>query len=262
MDHLDLRADHWRDKHTRAAVAVEGQHLVAAGMIWTSRVHDDRYWVDIVVAPDHRRRGVGSAMFGHLCTLRHDDRALTARGFVGDPALQFADVLGARTVQVVPPSHIEVAHRVRLRPWPGVVHGTDVAMSYLAAANATTYQWTHANWAPVAPGFAQALSEDLLADLDRTATAVALCATGQPRAMALVYKDSPTIITAETVHPHDRDGERVVEGCLRAALDAVASQGITHVEFDGHISDPHFFPAWIKLDPTGRWFRLVEIPPR
>lgn len=100
-------------------------------------------------------------------------------------------------------------------------------------------------------------------DVDRDATSVALDGDGTVRAIAMVYDDTvPPVLTAESTDPADPEGERLVEGCLRAALDALAARGVTQVEFDGHVSDPHFFPNWIKLDPAGRWFRLVEIPAR
>ncbi|UIJ36054.1 hypothetical protein [Allobranchiibius sp. GilTou73] len=48
---IDLRADRWRDDATRAVVGTEDGMVVAAGRLFTSRVHDDRYWVEVMVAP-------------------------------------------------------------------------------------------------------------------------------------------------------------------------------------------------------------------
>lgn len=44
MREIPLRADRWRDRHTRSVVAKIEQMPVAAGILWTSRVHGDRYW--------------------------------------------------------------------------------------------------------------------------------------------------------------------------------------------------------------------------
>ena len=77
----------------------------------------------------------------------------------------------------------------------------------------------------------------------------------------MVYRDSDRpIVTAETVSPHTPDRDRFVEGCVRRALDVLAARGVTDVEFDGHVSDPHFLPVWTRLHPTGRWFHLMEVP--
>lgn len=67
------------------------------------------------------------------------------------------------------------------------------------------------------------------------------------------------MLCGETTVRDTAGGERLVESCLRRTLDVLAQRGVETVEMDGHVSDPHWFPAWIRLDPTGRWFRLVEI---
>ena len=68
------------------------------------------------------------------------------------------------------------------------------------------------------------------------------------RALAAVYRDEdPPVVCAETTAPDVRDGERLVEGCLCFALDALAAQGVDEVRFDGHVTDPHFLPNWVKL---------------
>lgn len=257
-----LRADGWRDEHTRSAVAMLNDSLVAVGIIWTSRVHGDRYWCDIVVDPAHRRRRIGSAMFAHLSGLRASDLKFMTRGFVDDERLLFADALGARTIQIVPPSRVLTKHRAALRQSPHVRRGSDVAWEDLLAANAATYEWTHASWSPVSRGFAVALSEDLTDELDLDATSVAVDQDGRIRAVAMAYRDShPPVVTAETVRAADPDGERLIEGVVRRTLDVLAERGTLEVEFDGHVTDPHLMPVWARLAPTGRWFRLVEIAP-
>ena len=47
---------------------------------------------------------------------------------------------------------------------------------------------------------------------------------------------------------------------IRRSLDVLAERGIEAVEFDGHVSDPHLLPVWTRLEPSGRWFHLVEVP--
>lgn len=257
-----FRADGWRDEHTRSAIAFDDSgEPVAVGMIWTSRVHGDRYWCEIEVAGARRRQGIGSEMFEHLGRLRAEPLRFMTRGFVDEERIAFADALGARTIQVVPPVHIGVEKRSALRSSSSVHSGEDVTRAAIEAANAQTYEWTHADWSPVGPGFGTALNEDLWDELDREATSVALDAEGVILAMAMAYTDSTVpVITSEAVTSRCDDGERLVEGCIRRTLDVFAQRGVKDVQFDGHVSDPHFMPVLARLEPTGRWFRLVEIP--
>ncbi|GAA3753630.1 N-acetyltransferase [Microbacterium kribbense] len=263
LGEIDLRADRWRDESTRSVVAQgEDGAILAAGIVWTSHAHDDRYWADVVVDPARRRARIGTAMFRHLSGLRARDLPFMTRGYVDDPRLAFAFALGARTIQVVPPARIELVRRTALRPLPGIAPGTEVPMSAIEDANASFYQWIHASWSPVSPEFVAAVNAGLKDDLDLASTAVAVDGQGRPRAVALVYGDTdPPVVCAETVRPDEPDGERLVEGCLRAALDALAERGLAEVEFDGHVTDPHLLPNWAKLAPSGRWFLLVEVPP-
>lgn len=265
MREIPLRPDRWRDAHTRSVVGIEGEDAVAAGILWTSRVHGDRYWFEIAVAPDRRRRGLGREMFARLSALRGDDLAFMTRGYVDDDRMAFARALDARTIQVVPPADIAVASRTALRHHPAVRSAADVEWAQIAEANAAVYAWTHAAWSPVGPQFAEALNEDLADELDRDATSVAVVAgrvvAGRVVANCMVYLDeSPPVVTAETTAADTPDGERLVEGCVRRSLDVLAARGETDVVFDGHVSDPHFLPVWTRLGPTGRWFHLVEVP--
>ncbi|MBN9178012.1 MAG: GNAT family N-acetyltransferase [Microbacterium sp.] len=260
MREIPLRADRWRDNDTRSVIATESGATIAAGIMWTTRVHGDRYWCEIAVAPGHRRRGVGRAVFDHLRTRRARDLGFMARGYVGDDHVAFARALGAHTIQVVPPSAVAVAHRTLLSPHPSVASAAERSWGELAAHNAEVYAWTHAAWSPVGPGFADALNADLIDELDVEASSVAIV-RDRIVANCLVYRDSSRpVVTAETAAASTPDGERLVEGCVRRSLDVLAGRGITEAEFDGHVSDPHFLPVWTRLSPTGRWFHLLEIP--
>ena len=121
---------------------------MAAGILWTSRVHGDRYWFEIAVAPDRRRRGLGREMFARLSALRGDDLAFMTRGYVDDDRMAFARALDARTIQVVPPADIAVASRTAPRHHPAVRSAADVEWPQIAEANAAVYAWTHAAWSP------------------------------------------------------------------------------------------------------------------
>lgn len=261
LDGVELRADRWRNEDTRAIKVIDNGDLVAVGLLWTSRVHPtDRYWAEAHVAPHRRREGIGTAVVSHLTGLRHQSIPLMHRGYVGDDLLHFADALGARTVQVVPPSIVDVAARTALRPHPSVVGADQVSWDALKRANATIYEWTHAEWSPVGPGFAEALDRILESGLDRQAASVALSSDGRIRALANAYTDRDDAeATVESVDPRDPLAERLVEGCVRRTLDVLAERGVDTVDFDGHVTDPHFMPVLARLNPRGRWFRLVEL---
>lgn len=256
-----LYADRRTDEDTRSAVAVEAGQVVAAGTIWLSRVHDSRFWIDIVTHPLHRRRGIGTALVRHLATLRSRDMPFAARGHVGDEALLFADALGAQTTQIVPPSRVDVTMRSALRTHSEVRSFATIERPRLEGAYTRMYEWTHATWSPVRPGFETPLRESLWLGLDIGASAVALDPRGAVAALALTYidDDRPLLVT-ETVTRDQPGGERMVEGCIHRCLSILAERGVAEVDFDGHVSDPHFLPALTRLEPTGRWFRIVEFP--
>lgn len=258
---VELRPDRWRSLDTRSIKVVDAGELVAVGLLWTSRVHPtDRYWAEATVAPHRRREGIGSAVVDHLAGMRHQDLPLMTRGYVDEERILFADALGAHTIQVVPPCTVDVAARTTLRPHPLVLGAEAVSWESLKVANSTIYEWTHADWSPVGPGFAETLDRILDSDLDREAASVALGPDGHIRALANAYTDREGAeVTVESVDPRDPLAERLVEGCVRRTLDVCAERGVESVQFDGHVTDPHFMPVLARLNPTGRWFRLVEL---
>lgn len=256
-----LARDGWRSDETRSAVAVDDGRIVAASAIWLSRVHDDRFWLEVVVDPERRRRGIGTALARHLSTLRSRDLPLMARGYVDDESLRFTEALGARTIQTVPPVRASLETRTDLRFHAAVQPLAGADRSRVEAAFTELYRWTHEDWSTVRQGFEDALIEGLWDELDVEASALAVDDSGRILALALTYLDTdPPLIVSETVSRDEPGGEHLVEGCIRRAMAILAHRGLTVVDFDGHVSDPHFLPALSRLRPTGRWFRLVEIP--
>lgn len=259
MRGIPLRADRWRDENTRSLLAIEEDAPVAVGIIWTSRVHGDRYWFEIVVNPTFRMRGHARSMLSRLSKLRAADIPFMARGYVNEDRMRFLRALGGRTIQVVPPAQVDVDARTNLRQHSAVTSGASVGWGDVCAANAEVYEWTHSTWSPVGDGFASALNEDLEDELDLEATSVAVV-DGRVVANCMVYHDSdPPIVTAETTHASCHHGEQLVEGCVRRSLDVLANRGVERAEFDGHVTDSHFLPVWTRLSPRGDWFHLVEV---
>lgn len=262
MRAIELRADGWRGPETRAFVGREGSDMVAVGVMWTSRVHDSRYWVEIVVDPARRRRGLGTAMFRGLSARRHRPIPFTARGYIDSTQVAFARSLGATVVQTVPPATIRTANYARLRAQPDVMAATSIAVQQLAAAQAAFYDWTHASWSPVATDFAGALNESLEHELDFDATSLIVDEHGEPLAMTLVWNETPPVITGETMREDVPGGERLIEACLNRSLAVLHERGIDTAEMDGHVTDPHLAPVWSRLGAEGTDFIILEIPGR
>ncbi|NYJ75817.1 GNAT family N-acetyltransferase [Allobranchiibius huperziae] len=255
---IDLRADRWRDDATRAVVGTEDGMVVAAGHLFTSPVRDDRYWVEVVVAPQRRRRGHGRSIARYLADLRTDPKPMCSRGFVSSAAVQFARGLGAHAYQTCPPERVQTVDAARLTRSPvATVAGTAVDLSELQRAWTDIYEWMHADWAPVAPGFEEPLLEDFADELDLVHTRVV--GEGRVRAAAFVFADAPEpVVVAECRERDETDGLALLRACVRDSLLSLAEDGIAAISFDGHDTDPHFRPLLDELPVSGEAFELLE----
>lgn len=140
--------------------------LLAAGIIWTSRVHRSRYLAHVVVAPASRRQGIGRAMMSALADVRASSLPLTCGGDTDSTELAFADALGARTIQVVPPRTVLTADAGLIHSGVSAVDGTAVGLGEVGRAWVDVYRWTHESWAPVIADAEAALVSDLEIDID------------------------------------------------------------------------------------------------
>ena len=255
---VDLRPDRWRDDATRAVVGLENGMVVAVGRIFTSRVHDDRYRVEIMVAPQCRRRGYGRSIAGSLSDLRADSKPLCSRGFVSSASARFARRLGAHAYQTCPPERVLTRDGSRLvRSNVPTVRGVDVVPDEVRAAWTEIYEWMHADWAPVAPGFEVPLLAEFADELDLVHTRVVR--EGHIRAAAFVFADTPEpVVVAECRTRHEPDGLMLLRACVRDALLSLAEDGVGAITFDGHDTDPHFRPLLDELPVTGEAFELLE----
>lgn len=104
------------------------------------------------------------------------------RGYVASEGLAFADALGARTIQVVPPARAGVPGRAELPTDTRVLLAP--SLDVLAQAHVAMYEWTHADWSPVAADFAGALLEGFAEEIDRDASAVAIGSNGEVLAVS------------------------------------------------------------------------------
>lgn len=181
------------------------------------------------------------------------------RDFVGEPSMAFADSLGARTHQMVPPSKIDTAAYKNLRS-ATVFPATVCALSDFQEAYVHLYEWIHEGWASVSGDHVVPLYRHGK-DSHNEYSSVALGENGEILALVAVFEDDGTFeIIGETTRRSVEHGEYLVEACLRRSLALLHQRGTKVVVADGHITDPHWFLAWIKTNPEGRWFRLANIP--
>lgn len=261
LDGVDLRPDGWRDRWTRAVVGVDivTDAPLAVGRIFTDRVHDGRFWTEIVVAPHLRRRGHGTRIARHLATLRPDLRPMCDRGFVGSERTLFCRSLGARPYQTCPPGHVLTTDAASLAASTSVrtQRGVDVGIAELRKAWVDLYTWMHEDWSPVAALFQEPLLNDF-EDVDLVHTRVVV-ADGEVRAGAFVFPDEPAPgVVAECRTRTEPHGLPLLRACVRDSLLALSASDIKVVDFDGHDADPHFRPLLREIPASGDPFELLE----
>lgn len=255
--------DRWRDEHTRTLIAEDrAGESIGAGAMWTSRVHPDRYSVDLVVAPGHRRAGIATALLAALADLQPAPKPFIWGAAENDPAHEFVATLDARTIQRSPLNTFHTSRAVRLRPHDDVAPAAAVSRVALEQAWADMYEWTHADWHPMGPDARGALVEDLWDEIDPHLSSIAISATGAIDAVLLVFIDGGRpVVAGETVSRDTTAGTRLLEGSVRRTFDQLAERWVAETLLDAHETDPHFAPLFEALGPVTRWHRIVEFRP-
>lgn len=261
--------DRWRDEQTRTLIAEDGAgEAIGAGAMWTSRVHPDRYSVDLIVAPAHRRAGIATALLAALADLQPVPKPLIWEAAETDPAHGFAATVGARTIQRAPLDTFQTSRAARLSQDDRVTSAGAIPPAVVGRAWADMYGWTHADWHPVGPDARGTLVEDLCDEIDPHLSSIAVSATGAIDAVLLVFTDSEVpVIAGETVARDTAAGATLLAGCVRRTFDQLAGAGVAETlldahEADAHEADPHFAPLFDVLGPVTRWHRIVQFRPR
>lgn len=258
------RADEWRGGGSSLVATIEGKPAGIA-VSATNRVHPTRDPLFVFVAEQFRRQGIGSGLVKSLQTRRW--MPLSVKAHPGTVAYDFYKSLGAVRYQVCPPERIDTS-RIDVRRWALENRRRDLRSGDQLTAEQLTEAWTkmyevvHASWSPTGT------RRDLLAEF-RPMIQEEL---DQSRSMFVVRKDR--IAAACFVFGTGRDpdveaiGESLYPANLRARTDVAAcmaevlvNAGGKSVLFDGHITDPHFFPTLQRIPAvTGRTLELLEIP--
>lgn len=138
-------------RRRRSLVFVRGDEIVGAGTLLANARHPSRYFVVVLVAPEARRRGVGSKLLAELVGLG-DGRPLLARVREVDTAgLAFLrargfNVLMRSRVGVVDPHHPHVQAWIAATP-PSLIESS-TPRAEMAIAHEAAYAAEHARWSP------------------------------------------------------------------------------------------------------------------
>lgn len=141
------RSDRWR----RTLVWEETREVVGAGTLLGSARHPSHLSLSVVVAPDHRRRGIGSTLLAELRRLSDRRRQLARVRDTDAAGLAFLrahgfGVLMRNRVGVVDPDDPRV--KVWVAEEPGMPVDTGLSREELARAHEDAYRAEHATWAP------------------------------------------------------------------------------------------------------------------
>lgn len=253
--------DRWRDEFTRTLIASDaGGETIGVGMMWTAQVHPGRFSATVIVAPDRRRCGVGSALVTALANAQPERRPFIWGAAESDRAHAFVATFTTRTIQRSPLNQFVTKRAGALRSDGRVRSAREVPRNSLEQAWAAMYEWTHADWHPVGLDAARVLHAEFWHGLDVEATSIALDSSGRIGALIAVYRDADeTIIAGEATMRNTPDGPELVAGCMRRALDELARDGVHAVVVDGHETDPHLMPVCDALGPVTSWHRILEV---
>ena len=264
LEDFELRLDGWASRESHSIVLVKDGEPLGVGMLWHEQLHCSHYSLELRLAPESETERVATEIVGALLARRQQSLPVTASAFVGSQQDLLLSMMGAKTIQMVPPPTIRIsavtesAHSGRFVALPASV----VAAEKVVEAARQMYLWTHEKWAPVQEEESALIAEALgVREADFEASSVVVTDMGEVRALSLVWTDGSTAeLIAETTDLDEPYGELMVESCVIRSLDRLRARSFEAVEFDGHVTDIHFFPSWIRLEPQGRWFRIVELP--
>lgn len=263
----------WR----RTVVGVVNDVLVGAGSVASNRVHPGRQSAAIEVRSDRRRRGIGTRLLAELAAIAPDDLPMAGKVRPDSPAAHFVDAVGGRNYQrcrgeVVDPRESAITawcgqgSAAQERAAPGMRVGplSALARDRWPAIFAEQYLWVHEDWSPVgSPSALLGVATEEVADADPELSTGVWSAD---RLAAVVWAfrigDDAVDVVAETVRRNESDGAAGLRAAVARTLGVAASAGISRLEFDGHLTDPHLAPILRQL-PVSETnpLDLVEIRP-
>lgn len=246
----DTTGASWR----RTVVAADdNDDLIGCASIANNLVHPDRFPCAIEVIPNHRRRGIGTALLSATRQMRPFNAPLSTKVRVSDQAAQgfFSRVGGRRyqqcTAAVIDPRNPTVQRWAARRHATACTDLSEQTIPQLADAFMRQYLWVHKSWSPVGDRAAlAAIANDEVAVLDRKASS-ARWVDGRLAAIGFAFKSVRGFeVVAETVEREEPDGIALVADVVGDVCAKAAAWG-EMLEFDGHITDPNLHPVLVAL---------------
>lgn len=258
------RVDGWRTGGS-ALVAKVRDDLAGIVVSATNAIHPERDLVFVFVPEEFRRQRIGTALVTSIKARR--GVPLSVKAHPGTGAHSFYKSLGAVRYQLCPPERIDASH-AEVRRWARENRGEAVSAGDRFTLTQLTEAWTdmyavvHATWSPAGPRetllteFGPMIKEEL----DQSRSAV-LLKDERIAAACFVFgteQDPEVEAICESMDPTSASAREDVAACMAKVL---TDAGSTPVMFDGHITDPHFYPLLQSIPVvTGRPLELLEIP--
>ena len=286
-----LKPDGWRMGFRALVLELAdpdaGARVIGVGRIGPNPVHPARDLVELEIAPEHRRRGHGTALLHELG--KYSGKPLASKAAPGSERELFLRTLGAVTCLEVPLLRLDVAAE-RTARWAAAVHEghdggaravpwSDLPREQVIDALTDRYLWQHASWSPTAARdvVRPVVGEEFYEDSSHEHS-IAVVRDGQITALADLYRGGADVEDGEgsaggrgaglsregsleavdAAAPHARAD---VALCLAALLEQLRAVGVTSLDLDNHPTDPHTAPLLATLDreevdPV----HLLEIP--
>lgn len=124
------------------------------------------------------------------------------------------------------------------------------------------YAWVHADWSPLTDeGYAREIFDQMLREgLDRDRS-VLVERDGRTSAVGFVFPEGEGwLVAGEAIDPNAPHAAADVLTCLQAVVAALGADGVTELLVDGHVVDPHWYPALQQVPHvTGEGLHLLEL---
>src|SRR5699024_7587901 len=264
-----LKPDGWRMGFRALVLELAdpdaGARVIGVGRIGPNPVHPARDLVELEIAPEHRRRGHGTALLHELG--KYSGKPLASKAAPGSERELFLRTLGAVTCLEVPLLRLAVAAvhdghdgGARAVPW------SDLPREQVTDALTDRYLWQHASWSPTAARdvVRPVVGEEFYEDSSHEHS-IAVVRDGQITALADLYRGGADVEDGEgsaggpgaglsregsleavdAAAPHARAD---VALCLAALLEQLRAVGVTSLDLDNHPTDPHTAPLLATLD--------------
>lgn len=250
--------DSWR--RTRVAVA-DGQCVGVASL--TLSPVTDTYVCEVDVAPDYRRRRIGTRLYAAVHETANPPFPVLARAMQSRPLRrQFADSLGCTVLFHCPEPWIDPtsgagrqwADEQPLPSGSALVTLGELPTAQVGEAWARCFEWTHRTFGTVHPERLADVWLGMSGELDPDTSMLTVeVSTGAITALSLVIPDAwdgRTMIISETVRKDQPDGDRLLRAVVAGSLRVLGQRGVQRVELEGHATDAHL-PGLVQSLPPG-----------